>query len=273
MSKTVKACVSLFRIRVAESFQYRLSALSGAVTSLVWAVVQAALYTVFYTYADNAGFAGGLTLDQAISHAWLCELLLFMQPYSIDEDLLGKISSGDVGIEMCRPLDLYWHWFSRSSAGKIVLFVMRCLVCFLIGFFIPGGYGARPPVSFLALVMFIVSLLCAFFLCTAYGMVVTAVRMDVRWGNGPMQFLFTVAQVLSGAFLPLQLFPDVLQPFLLFQPFAGLCDIPARLYIGSMALSDAWFGMGVQLIWALLFVLLGRWTMSRRLRTIITQGG
>jgi len=273
MNRTLRACLSLFRIRVIESFQYRMAALSGAVTSLVWAVVEVAAFTAFFRHADNAGFAGGLTLAQTVSHVWVRELLLFLMPFSIDDELLVKIEKGDVAVEMCRPLDLYWHWFARSSAGKIVVFLMRCLVCFLIGFLIPGGYGARLPVSFGAFLLFALSAVCAFVLCAAYGMLVTAARTNVAWGNGPMYCMLLVSQVLSGGYLPLQLWPDFLQPFLLFQPFAGLCDIPVRLYIGSMAPAEAWVGMAAQLFWAAAFILLGKGLMAKRLRTIVAQGG
>ena len=273
MKRTVKACAALFRVRVAESFQYRMAALSGAVTSLVWAVVEVAAFSAFFMYADNKGFAGGLTLEQTVSHVWARELLLFLMPYSIDEELLNKIEKGDIALDMCRPLDVYWHWFARSGAGKIVFLVMRSLVCFLVGFLIPGGYGARPPVSLGALLLFIMSASCAFILCTAYGMLVTAVRANITWGNGPMYFMLLIAQALSGGYLPLQLWPDIMQPFLLIQPFAGLCDIPVRLYIGSMPLSGAWAGMGLQLAWSAAFVVLGKAIMAHRLRTVAAQGG
>ena len=88
-----------------------------------------------------------------------------------------------------------------------------------------------------------------------------------------MYFMLLIGQVLSGAYLPLQLWPDILQPLLLLQPFAGLCDIPARLYIGSMALTDAWLGMGVQLFWSSVFIILGRQIMLRKLKNISLQGG
>ena len=273
MTRTVKACFSLFRISVAQNFQYRLAALSGVVTSLVWGFIEAAAFSVFFKYADNAGFAGGLTLAQTISHIWVRELLLVLAPYSIDDELLTKITNGDVALEMCRPLDLYWHWFSRSIAGKTSIFVMRGMTCFALGFLIPGGYGARLPVSPAAFLMFIASVLCAFLLCQSYIMLVTAVRTSITWGNGPMHLMLHLATALSGGILPLQLWPDALQPFLLLQPFAGLIDIPARLYIGSMALSDAWLGMGVQLFWSAAFIALGRQILSRRLKTTVAQGG
>ena len=270
MSRTMKACASLFRIRVVESFQYRTAALSGTVTSLLWGFIEAAVLTAFFVYA---GFSGGLTLEQAISHVWVRELLLFLQGYHVDEEIRTKLDKGDVGVEMCRPLDLYWHWFARSSAGKIVGLVMRCIPCFLLAFLIPGGLGARLPVSFAAFVLFLLSMMCAFLLCSALVMFVTAIRTNITWGDGPVYMIFMVGIVLSGGMLPLQLWPDFLQTFLLLQPFAGMTDIPARLYIGSMPLSDAWFAMGIQLFWSAAFIAAGKFIMSRRLRTIIAQGG
>ena len=273
MKRTILTCFSLFRVQVAEGFQYRIAALSGTITSLVWAFVEVAAFTVFFKYSSNAGSVGGLTLAQTISHVWVRELLLFMQPYSIDAALLEKINNGDISVEMCRPLDLYWHWFARTSAGKIVTAVMRCLTCFLIGFLIPGGFGASLPVSVGAFFAFIPSVLCAFVLCCAYGMLVTAVRANISWGNAPMHFLLLMAQVLSGAYLPLQLWPDFLQTILLYQPFAGIADIPARLYIGSMPVSNAWVAMCVQLAWAGIFIVMGKLIMNSRLNSIVVQGG
>jgi ABC-2 type transport system permease protein len=269
----MRAYLSIFRIKTAESFQYRLAALSGSATSFLWAVIEVAAFTVFFKYAGNAGFAGGLTLAQTISHVWVRELLLFMQPYNIDEDLRDKLTGGDVGVEMCRPLDVYWHWFARTSAGKIVVFVMRCLTCFLAAFLLPAGFRASLPVSFGGFLLFLPAVLCAYLLCCSFLMLMTAVRTNIKWGDGPMYLLGLTGGVLSGGYLPLQLWPDFMQAFLFFQPFAGICDIPARLYIGSMPPSEAWLGMSVQLFWSAVFISLGRLIMSRKLKDIVIQGG
>lgn len=273
MRKLWKASFSLFRISLAESLQYRLAALSGVVTSLVWAFVEVTVLTVFFRYGAGAGAAAGLTLAQAVSHIWVRELLLVLTPYSLDQEILDKLNNGDVGVELCRPLNLYWHWFSRDAAKKTAIFLTRGLATFAIGFLIPGGYGARPPVSLAGFLLFLFSMVCSFLLCEAYLMLVTAVRAGIAWGDGPMYFLLQAANVLSGGILALQLWPDFLQPFLLLQPFAGLCDIPARLYIGSMEPGEAWLGIGIQLVWTGIFVLAGRRILAGRLRHIVAQGG
>jgi ABC-2 type transport system permease protein len=258
---------------LAENFQYRTSALSGVVTNLVWCFIEAAAFGVFFKYAVNAGFSGGLTLAQTISYLWVREMLLMLLSYGINDELLTKITNGNVALEMCRPLDLYWHWFSRITAGKVAGFLMRGVICFLIAFLIPGGYGARLPASFSSFLVFLPSVFCAFLLGNAYEMLVTAIRTNTTWGDGPMHMMMLLPKVLSGSVLPLQLLPDFLQLVLLLQPFAGIIDIPARLYIGSMAPSEAWFGMSMQLFWSLTFIILGKWVMSRRLKSIVAQGG
>ncbi len=126
--KDYKSRFSLFKITLAENFQYRAAALSGVVTNLVWGFIEAAAFGVFFIYADNAGYFGGLTLAQTISYLWIREALLVLLSYGIDSELLAKIVSGDVALEMCRPLDLYWHWYSKITAAKVAGFLMPALM-------------------------------------------------------------------------------------------------------------------------------------------------
>ena len=111
MGNTFKAGLALFKIRAAEGLQYRLAALSGATVSVFWALIEIVVLTVFYTYGNNAETAvNGLTLPQGVSYIWLAQLMVTLQAPSVDGDLMAKIASGDVGIDLCRPLDLYWHY-------------------------------------------------------------------------------------------------------------------------------------------------------------------
>jgi ABC-2 type transport system permease protein len=82
-----------------------------------------------------------------------------------------------------------------------------------------------------------------------------------------------LSMVLSGAYLPLQMWPDVLQGFLFFQPFAGNLDLPLRLYVGSLSAGGGAVIIGTQLAWTAVFIAAGRVIMRRKLRNIIVQGG
>lgn len=272
---TAKACFSIFRIKAAEGLQYRVAGIAGASTGIFWVLIEITVYTVFYTHASfqDAGAAAGLTLRQVITYAWLTQLLFLMQPMSIDRDILDKIISGDVGIEMCRPLGLYHHWFAKTAASRLIPLIWRGSATLAAGCLMPHAYRLSPPASFAGFGWMLLSAASAFLLCTAFAMLMVAIRLNIRWGDGPTYILMLIGGVLSGGYLPLQLWPDAMQRFLLLQPFAGYLDIPLRLYIGTLVPSQAVWAIGMQLVWTAVFAAIGRALMAKRLNTIIVQGG
>lgn len=272
---TVKACISLFRIKTAASFQYRIEGLAGASTSIFWVLIEITVYTIFYTYASNkeSVITAALTLKQAVTYAWLTQVLFIMQPMSIDSEILTKITSGDIGIEMCRPLDLYFHWFSKTAASRLTPLFWRGSIVLIFGMIMPLSYRLSPPASLSGFICMLISILSALLLCTSYAMLTCAVRLNISWGDGPTYIMMLIGGVLSGGYLPLQLWPKFMQNFLLIQPFAGYLDIPLCFYIGTMSPLDAVWAIGIQLIWVTIFIITGRMLMTKKLKTIIVQGG
>lgn len=271
----IRACCSLFRIKTAEGFQYRLAGLAGASTGIFWVLIEIMVYSVFYRFAQNqeAGISAGLTLKQVITYSWLAQVLFLMQPMNIDAEILKKITNGDVGVEMCRPLDLYFHWFAKTAAGRLTPLFWRGTVTLLAGILMPEAWRMLPPASQNGLILMLISTFSAFLLCSSYAMLVCAIRLNITWGDGPTYIMMLIGGVLSGGYLPLQLWPEALQKLLFYQPFAGYLDIPIRLYLGTIVPTDAGRAICLQLLWSCAFILFGKALMTKRLKTVIIQGG
>ena len=269
-----RAYGSLFWIRFLEGMQYRLAAWAGGSTSAIYGIIEITVLIIFYTYGEqrDAGFMSGLNMAQAVSYVWIGQVL-FMLQMSLEPDLLEKIDRGDAAIDMCRPLDFYWHWWMRTAAGRLVPVVWRGSFVLAAGILIPAPYGLGLPASFFGFLAMVVAVLGALCLAASWCMIVYAVRMRVDWGQGPMYMLLMLASILSGSFLPLPLWPDVLQRFLLLQPFAGYLDIPARLYVGVLPPEQAWQPILLQWIWIVVLIRIGRHLIDRRMQTMIIQGG
>jgi len=277
MKRTFQAGWSLFRIRLAEGLQYRLAAFSGAAVGVFWVMIEVIVLTVFFRYGSGGSVINGMTLPQAISYKWIGELMYGLVAVGIEGGIREKITSGDIGVELCRPLDLYWHWFARTGAGSVSHLVMRggmtvaCGVAIsLIGF---SNVGLGLPHSPLHFALFLLSMTGAALFGAAYVMFLTAVRMNVNWGDGPVHLINVIGMIFSGGFLPLQLWPDFMQAFLRLQPFASYYDAPAKLYVGSVSVQDGLLSMLVQVIWIAAFIILGKAMMRRKVRSIIVQGG
>lgn len=272
LKSNLKACLSIFKIKTASGFQYRMAGIAGATTSIFWVLIEITVYTIFYTYAKNINSAA-LNLKQVVSYAWLTQLLFLMQPMSIDSEILEKITNGDVGIEMCRPLDLYFHWFAKTAASRLTPMIWRGSIVLIFSMFMPDSYRLSLPISFGGFLCMILTVFSALFLCTSYSMLTSAIRLNITWGDGPIYIMLLIGGVLSGSYLPLQLWPKFMQHFLLLQPFAGYLDIPLRFYMGTMVPKDIFFAVSIQLLWIIIFIITGRTIMRKKLKNIIVQGG
>lgn len=273
--RPLRAALSVFRIQLLAGMQYRISELSGSVVSIVYVLIEIAVYTVFYLHGDNSAQAGGLalTLPQMVSYMWIGQFVFTMQMNSVNGGIMEQIRTGDIGLELCRPFPLYSHWFAKQMGTSLTPLVLRGLPVLLAGVLMPAAFRLGAPDSVPALLCALTSLLCSLILCTSFVTLALALRVNVAWGDGPMNMLFLLTSILSGAFLPLQLWPDALQKFLLYQPFAGYLDIPIRLYLGTLPAAEAPFFWLLQLAWSSVFIAMGCLIMRRRLRTIVVQGG
>ena len=56
-------------------------------------------------------------------------------------------------------------------------------------------------------------------------------------------------------------------------PFAGMLDLPSRVFTGNITPLDAFYVVGHQLLWTGILVALGRWLLARGVRRIVVQGG
>jgi ABC-2 type transport system permease protein len=195
---------------------------------------------------------------------------LHLLPWTFDKEIIRLIRSGNVAYELVRPLDLYWLWFSRACAIRLIPTLLRALPLFFIAWLF---LGLSFPVSFPAFCAFLLSLCFSMFLAAS---ITTLVILSLFWtisGEGIQRLVPGLTIFLSGVLVPLPLFPDWMQLFLSAQPIRGIIDIPSRIYTGVIQAGDILYYVAFQLAWCLFFVLVGRWCMQKATKSIIIQGG
>jgi len=272
MSRTLRACRSLFAIRVAENLQYRAAGIANSSISIIWSILQIVIFTVFFTFGDTVGAA--MTLRQAITYAWFTQILWgFVGFLTLDSEIREKVISGNVALDLCRPLDLYAHWYAKTIANRVGRAAWRAAFTLVAAVIVPGAIRLSPPYSIGGFLLFLVSICTGALLCAAFAMLMAAVRVGLTWGEGPTYMLEMAGMLLNGTYFPLVLWPDFLHRFLVFQPFAGLFDIPLRFYLGLMMPRDALWAIGLQIFWVAVFIIAGRVLLNRRITHLIVQGG
>jgi ABC-2 type transport system permease protein len=133
--------------------------------------------------------------------------------------------------------------------------------------------GIALPADPLHLTAFLLSA----FLATLikFGLVY-CVSMTAFWTtgiDGIMVGRVAIQNIFSGALIPLVFFPDWLRAIAAVLPFQGMISTPALTYLGKMDGPTTALMIGVQAVWAIGLILLGRLVWRGAVRAVTINGG
>ena len=252
--------------------QYRTAALAGFATQCWWGAIKIMVLAAFYAASGRQP----ISLAQAITYVWLGQAFLALLPWQADADISVAAETGNVGYERLRPIDTYSLWFARALAWRTASASLRAVPMFATaGVALPlvglGAWSWRLPASIASGLTFLVSMALTVLLSCAFTVLLNCavVALKTRRASN-LAPLFV--NFLSGIVIPLVLLPHWAQRFLFWQPFAGLVDIPYRIYFGNLTGAAAAAGLLAQAMWCLVFVLLGRAWLSHVMNRIDMQG-
>jgi ABC-2 type transport system permease protein len=267
--------VRIAAVRFRALLQYRGAALGGLFTQTFFGLVRIMVLSAFY--AASAA-PPPLALGDAIAYVWLGQAVFLLFPWRLDADIADTIRTGNLAYELCRPLDLHATWLARAIALRTAPVLLRLVPMVIVAVVVLPAIGLDewrlpPPASAAAGALWIAAFAGAVLLSAA---LTTLVHVGLVWtggGDGVPVLAGTLAVLLGGLVIPLPLFPAWAQPILLALPFAGLLDLPARIYTGALSPAHALLGLGHQVAWTLVLIALGRWLLAARLRRLALHGG
>lgn len=267
----MKAYLSVFRIRFAHTIQYRAAAVAGVVTQYAWGFMELLMFSAFYRVNPDAF---PMTFQQTVSYIWIQQafLALFMT-WFYEYEIFAAITSGSIAYEMVRPLDLYGRWFSQSAGTRLAKCALRCLPILLVALLIPGPLRMTLPPDITQMLLFLLSALLALLVVVAFSMLIYISAFFTLSSVGVRRIAAAAVDFLAGAVVPLPFFPPAVRAVAELTPFAAMQNMPLRIYSGNIAGTDALLGIGLQLFWLCVLVVLGRLWMRRALKKVIVQGG
>jgi ABC-2 type transport system permease protein len=224
------------------------------------------LWHVVYT-ASGTDRVGGLTLPQILWYLVITEAVFMSSPRiwaEVDQD----VRTGRLAVQLLYPLSYVGAHMSRAMGERLVRFTIYLVIGSVIALVLVGPIKVSVsgfamfliivPAAFVLdfLAMFLVGL-CAFWLESTAGLALIYTRTVMMFG---------------GMFLPLEIYPDFLQPVLRILPFASMVSAPGRMFVDpSFALFERSllaqaggvivFGVGVIVL------------QSLALRRLFTNGG
>lgn len=269
--------LAAFNVRFLLMLQYRAAAIAGFMTQCWWGGIKIMIYAAFYN-ASPAAQDAPISLPQIVTYTWLAQAFLALAPWSADPEVTLAMRSGAVSYDRLRPVDAYSLWYARAAGWMTARAVPRAVLMFAAaGIALPflgfSEWAWLPPPNLEQAGLFALSLVLVVTLSGAITMLINIVVVATLNDRGINTLITPLVIVLSGNLIPLALFPDALQLLLFVQPLAGIVDIPFRIYSGNLSGAMAWAGIGLQAVWTVVLVIVGRAWMERVMRRLEVQGG
>ncbi len=266
---------SVFAARFMLMLQYRVAAVAGFVTQCWWGIIKVMVFAAFF---HGASGTQPLSLRQTVAYVWLAQAFLMLMPWWGDPEITEMVRSGNISYERLRPLDTYFFWYVRALAWITARVVPRAAMMFVfVGLVVPlaglGEWGLMMPPSAESAAFFIAAMLLAVLLSSAILMLINILVVVLVTDRGPSLLATQIVTLLSGILVLLPFFPHRIQTFLFLQPFAGLADIPFRIYCGNLGGHLALAGLVQMIFWVGALVAIGHALMNRVMGRLQVQGG
>ncbi|RYB90575.1 ABC transporter permease [Nocardioides oleivorans] len=249
---------------------YRAATLAGIFTNSVFGIIYSFAYLALWEANPTAG---GYDAQDAVTYVWLGQALLMTVALwggGTTDDLAERIRTGDVAIDLYRPVGLV-GWYLASDLGRAAYhFLTRGLGPTVIGLV---AFHIALPASPVAALAFAVSLVLAVVVSFTIRFLVASTAFWLLDQSGVKVMSGAFAIFFSGMMLPLVLFPGWLGTLARALPWASYVQVPADIWLGKHAGGDLLAALGFQLFWAV--VLLGACQGVLRLATrkVVVQGG
>jgi ABC-2 type transport system permease protein len=252
---SIATYTKVFTLGLQEQMEYRFNTFVESVVGLGSFVVIFFLWSSIYA-ANGGRPIGGVSFPGMLTYLLLSRLWDWVQSpgAEVDTMLPEDIRNGGLSKILARPLNdrfyrLCLYLSHRLFSGAVRVLPVAAVMCLLPRLFsLAPGSGLK----FLPIVM-LLSLLLQF--TFSYAVALTAF-----WFLRISGLLFLkriVVSFLSGAWIPLMLFPPGVQDLSALLPFQYMVFFPVRLMIGGMPAAAMTFGCLVMSAWIVAFWALG----------------
>ena len=267
----MKQYLTFFKMRFLAGLQYRVAALAGMSTQIVWGIMEVLLYRAFYLeYPER--FPMGL--QALVSYIWLQQAFLTLfAMFHWEQELFESVKTGSVAYELIRPTNLYGMWTVRSFSLRLSRAILRAIPVLLFSVILPAPYGLRLTVSPGVFLLFLLSMALMLWVVVAMGMLCYSLSFYLIDANGLATLVAALADFLGGGIVPLPFFPKGFRMIAELSPFGAMQNVPLRIFGGDIAGGAIWNAMGMQLFWAAALTMLGYAFMQRGLRRAVIAGG
>lgn len=263
----MRVYLTAVRLSLRRYLAYRSSAVAGAFTNTVFGCIRAFVLIALWKQKPEIA---GWDLTDAVTYAFLTQGLVTPLGVFMNSTELGpRIRSGDVAIDLYRPVDFQAWWLSLDVGRALGAGMLRTVPPVLVGSLL---FPVRLPLSPLHWAEFVVCCCLGFLISFGLRYLASLVAFWTMDERGMASILVALGFFCSGLIIPLSIIPGTLGTILLHTPWAAVMQMPINVLLGTQ---PGGFGYAIAFgcLWAVLLLGAGRLLTDVARHKVVVQGG
>jgi len=253
------------RLAFARNVMYRANSVMSIVYSVLTVLIQVSIWTAMYVGRSSIE---GITFENMLTYTMLTTFASAFASSGVGEEIANRVRSGEIAGDFIRPVSLKCSLIFGEVGRSIYKFIFSELPVFVVSLFFIKFQLPSNPINIL---YFLVSLALGFALINsmmyALGLLVFWFKDSgyVRWFNRAFTLMF------GGSAVPLWFYPEGMRRIAEFLPWRFITYEPIAIYLEQT--TNVWQTIILQIMWILVFELLGEFIWKKAQKFVFVQGG
>ena len=180
-----------------------------------------------------------------------------------------EIRTGRIAMNMIKPMRFKWYVLCDTLGGSLFAFLFQYLPVTIVMTIVYDAYEVWKGLDFWFLFSVIVGVYLYFSLAYCFALT------GFWWGQTGHagRLLNDIVDLFSGRIVPILLFPEVLLDVSRCLPFQYIYYTPISMLLNSLTIQDKIYSIGVQMVWCIIFTVLGDYVEHKGMCKLQVQGG
>ena len=249
---------------------YRANIVCELISCMISIVIEVCLWKALYNNSEYVVTSvGNVGLQEMITYAVVSTLMSLVITNSVVNKLNDKVSSGQIAMDIIKPIKMRIYMFFEML-GQIAYDCIVKMIPLLICIWIFLGPIRIANGMLIYFVIAIVNAIILNYLIT-YILGLCAFWYIQAWQIGYVYQYIMI--LLSGSWIPLWFFPEILRNLIGFLPFNLIYYVPLSIFLGKYTYTECYKFIGIQLLWIVICIIVERFMWQRALRKLVIQGG
>lgn len=227
---------AVYKNAVKGAIEWRVIMVMSVLTGPLWFLINYFIWVAVFAAAGKAEISG-FTLEQMITYIAVSKLVFYVTWDDNADRLAKRVRRGDLAKYILRPIFYYkTEFIEKLGHRSLAVFLEFIPITIILGYALGWQILQTPNLGYFAITLLIASII-QFQINAILGML----AFWVVEPRGFIRIYQRVSNFLTGAALPLSIFPLWFQEISSFLPFQFVRFVPAVIFMGNYELGGLAF--------------------------------